>query len=87
METPQEELSLRKRKSWENEELISKFTKKLWEDLFEATKDFEDPRRYIIFSRVTGFLVANVYLPIVSKAVEDALGSAPDSAGDSEGKK
>jgi len=60
-------------KQKENTEIVDRITKKLWAELFEATDAFNDARRYVIFSRVTGFMVANVYLPIVSRAVNDVL--------------
>ena len=56
----------------ENDEIVAKATMMSWEYLHERTKEYSDARRYIIFARVAGFFVGNVYLPEVKKALSDA---------------
>ncbi len=56
----------------ENDAIVHKATMKAWEYLHKKTVGFTDARRYIIFARVTGFFVGNVYLPQVDQALVNA---------------
>jgi hypothetical protein len=58
----------------ENDEIVLRNCELIWESVMQDTKNFTDARRYVILSRVTGFMVANVYMPVVQGSVEDALG-------------
>ena len=57
----------------ENSEMVHRIIEKLWDNMQEETKSYTDARRYIIFSRVTAFLVANVYMPVVEKAAKETI--------------
>jgi hypothetical protein len=56
-----------------NDDIVFRITEKLWSDLCEETKEFSDARRLIVFSRITAYMVGNVYMPAVQLASDSMM--------------
>jgi hypothetical protein len=54
----------------ENDEIVLRNCELIWEALMKDTDTFTDARRFIIFSSVTAYMVANVYLHAVELSAD-----------------
>lgn len=59
--------------SKENSEIVIRNCRILWDNIMKDTEGFSDARTYLIASRITGYMVARVYSPAVTRAISDTM--------------